>query len=89
MGVMTTAVTETDPFRLAEWNALIDVCFIAGCDNLDIDERGPVWVRSPQEPTKVSMHKACVEHWEPIMRVLGEQMTWEHGAMRNAGDPRV
>lgn len=70
--------TERDGFRLAEWNALPDVCFIAGCDNDDIDQRGPVWLRDG------SMHKACSEHWEPIFRVLGEQATWEREAMRDA-----
>lgn len=60
-----------DGFRLAEWDALPDVCFIAACENDEIDERGPVWLRDG------SMHKACTEHWEPIFRVLGEQATWE------------
>jgi hypothetical protein len=63
-----------DGWRLDEWNALPDVCFIATCENTEIDERGPIWLRDG------SMHKACVEHWEPIMRVLGEQATWEKDA---------
>lgn len=46
-------------------------CFIRGCDNDDIDTRGPVWLRDGTE------HQACTEHWEPIFRVLGEQATWE------------
>lgn len=61
----------SDPWRMDEWKALADVCFIAGCDHDDIDQRGPVFLRDG------SIHKACAEHWEPIFRVLGEQATWE------------
>lgn len=53
-------------WRLDEWAALPDVCFIAGCEAFETDPRGPVWLRDG------SMHKACPEHWEPIFRVLGE-----------------
>lgn len=60
-----------DPFRLAEWNNLPEVCLFQGCDSDDIDQRGPVFLRDG------SIHKACVEHWEPIFRVFGEQATWE------------
>lgn len=60
----------SDPWRLAEWNALPDVCLISACEGDEIDERGPVWLRDG------SMHKACVEHWEGIFRVLGGQATW-------------
>lgn len=60
-----------DPWRMAEWNALPDVCLIASCDSDDIDQRGPVWLRDG------GMRKACVEHWEGIFRVLSEQATWE------------
>jgi hypothetical protein len=63
--------TSTDPFRLAEWHALVDVCMFRGCEHAEIDQRGPVVLLNG------SMHKACVEHWEPIMRVLGEQAAWE------------
>jgi len=58
---------EQDPWRMDEWHALADECFIRGCDDDDIDQRGPVFLRDG------SMHKACVEHWEGVMRVLGEQ----------------
>lgn len=75
---MNEQATDTDPFRLVEWHALPDECFISGCDNGDIDVRGPVWLRDG------SMHKACVEHWEPIMRVLGEQVSWQKDAMSTA-----
>lgn len=71
----------TDPWRLAEWNALTEECFIGGCDHADIDHRGPVFLRDG------SMHKACTEHWEPIFRVLGEQASWERtDAMRGGSD---
>jgi hypothetical protein len=67
-----------DSFRLAEWQALPNYCFIGGCGNDEIDERGPIWVRDGE-----AMHKACTEHWEAIMRILGEQATWERtDAMR-------
>lgn len=65
------AVTVDDAWRMDEWNALPDVCLIAACDNDDLDRRGPVWLRDG------SMHKACVEHWEGILRVLGQQASWE------------
>lgn len=68
-----------DAFRLTEWKSLIerdDDCFIAGCDNDDIDYRGPIYLRDG------SIHKACREHWEGIIRVLGEQSTWEQDAGR-------
>lgn len=61
----------SDGFRLDEWNALPNVCLFAGCENGDIDERGPIWLRGG------SMRKACTEHWEPTMRVLGDQASWE------------
>ena len=56
-----------DPWRLDEWNALPDVCYIYGCEASETDPRGPVWLRDE------SMHKACREHWEGVYRVLGEQ----------------
>lgn len=71
-------MTKTDPWRMAEWNALPDECLIDACDNTEIDQRGPVWLRSG------GMRKACVEHWEGIFRVLGEQAAWERtDAMRS------
>jgi hypothetical protein len=60
-----------DPWRLNEWQALPDECLIAACENDEIDQRGPVWLRDG------SMHKGCTEHWEGIFRVLGEQGSWE------------
>jgi hypothetical protein len=63
--------TTADPWRMAEWNGLADECLIAGCGSEEIDQRGPVWLRN------ATMHKACVEHWEGIMSVLGEQGAWE------------
>lgn len=60
-----------DPWRLSEWDALSEECLISTCDNDEIDQRGPVWLRDG------SMHKACTEHWEGIFRVLGEQASWE------------
>jgi hypothetical protein len=73
--------TPNDAFRLAEWNALPEVCLFQGCSSDDIDQRGPVFLRDG------SIHKACVEHWEPIFRVLGEQASWERvDGMRWAGD---
>jgi hypothetical protein len=73
---ITLHVIEPD---LEKWRALADACMFAGCDNDEIDQRGPVSLRDG------SMHKACVEHWESIMRVLGQQATWEWtDAMREA-----
>jgi hypothetical protein len=68
-----------DAWRIAQWYALPDVCLIAGCRSEDIDQRGPVWLRNG------SMHKACVEHWEGVFRVLGEQATWERTDGSRAG----
>jgi hypothetical protein len=67
-----------DPWRMNEWRALSeDECGIGGCSNAETDQRGPVIMRDG------SMHKVCPEHWEPIMRILGEQATWEQtDAMR-------
>jgi hypothetical protein len=69
-----------DLWRLAEWEALPDECFIAACDASETDLRGPVWLRGG------GMAKACTEHWEGIMRVLGEQVGSED-AYRSAPDP--
>lgn len=67
-----TSVTDSeDPWRIAEWNALPDRCAIAGCDNDDADQRGPVQLRDG------TMFKACSEHWEAIFRILGELVMWE------------
>jgi hypothetical protein len=72
---------DPDPWRMADWRAAPDGCFISGCDGGDIDQRGPIFLRDG------SVQKACVEHWEPIMRVLGEQALWEHrDAMRSGPD---
>jgi hypothetical protein len=49
-------------------------CMFMGCDNDEIDGRGPVVLRDG------SKHGACTEHWEPIMRVIGQQRTWEQEA---------
>jgi hypothetical protein len=59
--------TTPDPWRMDEWHALAEECLIRGCEYDDIDQRGPVFLRDD------SMHKACVEHWEAIHRVLGQQ----------------
>jgi len=58
----------TDQWRLDEWNALPDICFIYGCEASETDPRGPVWLRPDG-----AMVKACREHWEGVFRVLGEQ----------------
>jgi hypothetical protein len=71
----------TDPWRLDECKALPDQCAIAACDNGDIDQRGPVWLRDG------SMLKVCIEHWEGVFRVLGEQASWERtDGSRQAGE---
>ena len=62
----------SDPWRMDEWSALPDTCFIAACEG-EADQRGPIHLRDG------SINKACTEHWEPIMRVLGEQSSWECG----------
>lgn len=63
--------TKPDPWRMDEWKALPDECLISACENDEIDQRGPVWLRDG------SVRKACVEHWEGIFRVLGAQASWE------------
>lgn len=68
-----TGQPPADPFQLAEWNALAEECFIAGCTSTDIDQRGPVRLRGG------GMRKACVEHWEGVFRVLGAEACWESG----------
>lgn len=85
-----TVDDEEDPFRLAEWGALVgDLtrgCFVAGCAATaqDIDQRGPVF------DDQHRMHKACPRHWEGIMAVVGEQATAEHDAAQGgAGGPVV
>lgn len=54
----------------AEWQAGVDlaVCFIEGCEYVDIDPRGPVVIR--HDPT---WHYACTEHWEAIIGIVGRQ----------------
>ena len=73
------APTTADAWRLDEWNAHPDVCFISACEASETDPRGPVWLRPDG-----SMHKACREHWEGVFRVLGEQAgsndAYRHGA---------
>jgi hypothetical protein len=53
-----------------EWQAGVPlaVCFVHACDNLDIDPRGPVFLRDDMTP-----RYACTPHWEGVFRVLGEQ----------------
>lgn len=53
------------------WQDGVDLaeCFVAACDYDDIDPRGPVFVRGDTTP-----HYACVEHWEAIIRILGQQV---------------
>lgn len=69
---MSIAVTPPDPWQMAAWKTLPDVCLIGGCNGESgIDERGPVYLRDD------SMWKACIEHWEAIMRILGKQASWE------------
>ncbi len=41
------------------------------CEGGEIDQCGPVFLRNGQ------IHKACTEHWEGVMRVLGEQESWQ------------
>jgi hypothetical protein len=80
-GAPIFGVDPGDPFRLETWNRLADdVCFIDGCSATETDVRGPVWLRGQ------GMAKACPEHWEPIMRVLGEQACWERTDAYRGGD---
>jgi hypothetical protein len=65
-------------WRMDEWLLAPNICLFVACENPEIDERGPVWVWSPGGPL---MRKACVEHWEGIYRVLGEQVSWAADAM--------
>jgi len=76
----TTRPLTVCSYRLAEWAALPDICGISGCENTEADQRGPVFMRDG------SMHKVCTEHWEPIMRVLGEQVSWQPDAMHVDAD---
>lgn len=81
--MMTGKSSADDPWRVEEFLALPDVCFVLPCTNDDIDVRGPVWLRDGK------IAKACVEHWEGIMGVLGQQATWERddGARSTASSP--
>lgn len=79
MGDHTPRYRDTSPeWRMDEWVELPQRCLIVACENDEIDERGPIWVWSPTGPL---MRKACVEHWEGIYRVLGEQVSWAADAM--------
>lgn len=60
-------MSDFDPWRLNEWLALPDRCFISGCASTEICERGPVFLRDG------SIHKACTPHWDGVMSVLGQQ----------------
>jgi hypothetical protein len=64
-------LAEPDPWRLDVWNSLADVCLISGCASYEIDQRGPIVLRDG------SWWKACVEHWEAILGIVGRQRTWE------------
>jgi hypothetical protein len=69
--VSTTCASEEDnmpdePDPSLEWRALPDVCLIAGCRS-DTDDWRPVLLHDG------STHKACPEHWDAIMQVLGQQ----------------
>lgn len=44
-----------------------DVCFISGCDNNDVDQRGRIATRDG------SHYHACTPHWEAIFGILGRQ----------------
>lgn len=70
---------EAGSWRLAEWAALPNECFIDGCSGSDIDQRGPVFIKGGL------IRKACVEHWEPIFRVLGEHAAWERTDAMTSG----
>ena len=48
------------------------VCFINGCDYIDIDPRGPVVVRHGDDQP-ATWHYACTEHWEAIIGIVGRQ----------------
>lgn len=56
-----------DPWRMKEWNALSNICFIEGCESPDVDQRGPIFLRDG------SIHKACQDHWEAVISILREQ----------------
>jgi len=45
------------------------VCFINGCDYIDIDPRGPVVVRHGDDQP-ATWHYACTEHWEAIIGIV-------------------
>ncbi len=60
---MTGPVPNVEGFNLLAWKALEDICFIQGCENKNIDNRGPIFLKTG------SMHKACVPHWSAIMHV--------------------
>jgi len=57
-----------------EWQKGVEtaVCLIQGCDYLDVDPRGPVFLRDDPWP-----YYACTEHWEAIMGILGRQRSGE------------
>ena len=68
---LVTIQDDVDPWRLVEWETLLADqtrgCFVDGCTNADIDERGPVF------DDQKRMHKACSPHWEGVYGVLGAE----------------
>jgi hypothetical protein len=53
------------------------LCAIVGCENPEVDERGPVYVMADGVEYQVAM---CSPHWEGIFMELGKQGTasWNH-----------
>lgn len=52
-------------------------CFVNGCVADDLDTRGPVVTRDGRR------YRACAEHWEAIIGIVGRQQTWQADAYRS------
>lgn len=69
---LVTVDDDEDVWRIEEWQRLTRFiadprCFVYGCENTEIDQRGPVFDRDKR------MHLACTPHWEGVYGPLGEQ----------------
>ncbi len=58
-------VLEADEVTMVSFPDLDDECMFSGCENTNIDERGPVILRSGYRA------RACSEHWNAISVIAG------------------
>lgn len=71
---MTDSQTRVDTDE-AELQALVGTplvgCAIKGCNDTEVDERGPVWMNAKDGTAQE--YWVCRDHWENIFYVLGVQ----------------